>query len=216
MQSEVLTKRGAIVTASCVALATLPTATASVTWLDQIPSGPSSGLSLDSNAATTTFSGAAALQAQSLADGGATASITAATSSGFSGSFANGAGGMQISTARILQVTAPTQVDATISMTSPSGVIYFKITDAATSSTVSIYFQLSPVSGSYQYTSGPISLSAGTYAIDFLLNDFNGGSGFPTGTSGTMSFNISSPVPAPGAIAVLGMAGLRSRRRRTA
>lgn len=45
------------------------------------------------------------------------------------------------------------------------------------------------------------------------LKDIQSGSPDPTGTSGSMSFTV---IPAPGAIARLGMAGLSSRRRRAA
>lgn len=63
-------------------------ASAGVTWLDALPGGgPSSIVALDAGVVGQTWSGAAALQAQSINDGSPTASISAVTSTGFTGNY---------------------------------------------------------------------------------------------------------------------------------
>lgn len=127
---------------------------------------------------------------------------------------------MKVATTRIFQVTAPTQVQVSMNMTSPSGKIDYGIIDASTFQYVANYRQTSPVSGGYSYTSNVISLPVGTYAVEMEINDFTGaGSVSPSGSSGSLSFSVAA-VPEPGSVglAACGLAtagfGLWRRRRK--
>ena len=175
-------------------------ASAGVIWLDTLPGGGlPSRTALDAGGVGQTWDGAAALQAQSINDGSPTASISAATATGFTGDFQNGAAGMKVGTTRIFQVTAPTQVQVSMNMASPQGRILYGILDATTFQGVASYQQTSPVSGGYSYTSNLIPLSVGTYAVEMEINDFYRAASDVSGSSGSLSFSVAA-VPEPGTI----------------
>ena len=91
---------------------------------------------------------------------------------------------------------------------------------SATSHAYSIYFNMDLAAGDYHvdmqdsYGDGWAwgSFVGGLYVSGAAVDGGNAGASFPSGAS--RSFDFTVVVPAPGAMALLGLAGLASRRRR--
>lgn len=177
------------------------TASAGLTW--DVANANNSVQAIFGSEEPVTFSGAAAMSAVSASFGSDSASVTAATASGFSASlsYAVGAGdGAYLSLVRYFTVTG--SADIQISGNSPSSDGIWRIYNSQGGEVIEPIDVLEGTSYSRAF-----SLVAGQYAVEMSTTP-----GTEYGSSGTFgNFTI---VPAPGAVALLGAAGLIGSRRR--
>lgn len=150
-----------------------------------------------------TFSGAASMSAVSASFGSDSGSVTAATASGFSASLTYAVGGadaLYLSVVRYFTVTGSADIQIWGSNVVSDGI--WRIYDAQGGDAI---VPIDVLEGtSYSQT---VSLSAGQYAVEMLTSPATA-----FGSSGTFgNFTI---VPAPGAMALVGVAGLLGARRR--
>jgi uncharacterized protein (TIGR03382 family) len=149
--------------------------------------------------------GAAAMNAVSAAFGSDSASITAATASGFSASLTYAVGGSEavyLSVVRYFSVTG--SADIQLWGNSPASDGIWRIYDLSQQGG-DAYLTLDVLGGtSYSQT---VSLGAGQYAVEMATSPAT-----EFGSSG--SFGNFTIVPAPGAMALVGLAGLVGGRRR--
>lgn len=150
----------------------------------------------------TTF-GTASMNNVSASFGSDSASVTAATASGFSASLTYAVGGadaVYLSVVRYFTVTGSADIQIWGNSVASDGI--WRIYDAQGGDAIVPIDVLEGVS----YTQA-FSLGAGQYAVEMLTSP-----GTEFGSSGTFgNFTI---VPAPGAMALVGVAGLISTRRR--
>ena len=150
-----------------------------------------------------TFSGAASMSAVSASFGSDSGSVTAASSSGFSASLTYAVGGadaLYMSVVRYFTVTGSADIQIWGNNVASDGI--WRIYDAQGGDAIVPIDVLEGVSYSQA-----ISLGAGQYALEMLTSP-----GSELGSSGTFgNFTI---VPAPGAVALVGVAGLVGARRR--
>jgi uncharacterized protein (TIGR03382 family) len=152
-------------------------------------------------------SGAASMNAVSAAFGSDSANITAATASGFSASLTYAVGGAEavyLSVVRSFSVTG--SADIQLWGNSPASDGIWRIYDLSQQGG-DAYLTLDVLGGtSYSQT---VSLGAGQYAVEMGTSPAT-----EFGSSG--SFGHFTIVPAPGAMALVGLAGLVGGRRRKA
>jgi hypothetical protein len=149
------------------------------------------------------FSGAASMSAVSASFGSDSASVTAATASGFSASLTYAVGGadaVYLSVVRYFTVTGLADIQIWGNNAASDGI--WRIYDGQGVEPVTI-----DVLGGTSY-SQTFSLSAGQYAVEMLTSPAT-----EFGSSGTFG-NFTIVVPAPGAAALIGLAGLVATRRR--
>jgi hypothetical protein len=149
------------------------------------------------------FSGAASMSAVSASFGSDSASVTAATASGFSASLTYAVGGadaVYLSVVRYFTVTGLADIQIWGNNAASDGI--WRIIDGQGVEPVTI-----DVLGGTSY-SQTFSLSAGQYAVEMLTSPAT-----EFGSSGTFG-NFTIVVPAPGAAALIGLAGLVATRRR--
>lgn len=187
---------GAVVGMTSVAGAGLVWDTANAANLVQIQFGYEDPL---------TTSGAASMNAVSASFGSDSASVTAATAAGFSASLTYAVGGgdaVYISVLRFFSVTG--SVDIQLWGNAPASDGIWRIYDLGQQGG-DAYLTLDVFDGSsYSQT---VSLGAGQYSVEMLTSPAT-----ELGSSG--SFGNFAIIPAPGAIALLGAAGLVGSRRR--
>ena len=150
----------------------------------------------------TTF-GTASMNNVSASFGSDSASVTAATASGFSASLTYAVGGadaVYLSVVRYFTVTGSADIQIWGNSVASDGI--WRIYDAQGGDAIVPIDVLEGVSYSQAF-----SLGAGQYAVEMLTSP-----GTEFGSSGTFgNFTI---VPAPGAMALVGVAGLIGARRR--
>ena len=150
-----------------------------------------------------TFSRAASMSAVSASFGSDSGSVTAATASGFSASLTYAVGGadaLYLSVVRYFTVTGSADIQIWGSNVASDGI--WRIYDAQGGDAIVPIDVLEGISYSQTF-----SLSAGQYAVEMATSP-----GTEFGSSGTFgNFTI---VPAPGAMALVGVAGLIGARRR--
>lgn len=177
------------------------TASAGLTW--DVANANNSVQASFGSEEPVTFSGAAAMSAVSASFGSDSASVTAATASGFSASLSYAVGGgdaAYLSLVRYFTVTG--SADIQIWGNSPSSDGIWRIYNSQGGEVIVPIDVLEGTSYSQAF-----SLVAGQYAVEMGTAP-----GTEYGSAGTFgNFTI---VPAPGAVALVGAAGLIGSRRR--
>ena len=135
--------------------------------------------------------------------------FSAATSTGWSITGSN-AGGDQFNVSLSSQFTVTATTVVSISGFGFGGGNYFYLFDTAPGVAKLWSSETAPDSGvgvAGAYSSGPITLQAGTYGLGGII--------YPSGTFGNSTLFDITVVPGPGALALLGAAGIVTRRRRS-